>query len=182
MIGDIELLKRDWANIRFIGDMLGARSADHPRLARLSQAVTFRFVQLNAEKAGIRPYDVDVPAAHDDPAGYDKAAEAALALRNSVCCSSLYFNVPLDVQLHVTVLANYMYHLAHYAHVREVDGLVSGDKAPVDGEAAADSDDGTGKVQVEVEAAADDVGETDETTDDAGTEHGRVPEFLAVGA
>lgn len=34
-----------------------------------------------------------------------------MSLRRSLCLSDAYWNVPVEVQLHVTVLSNYLYHL-----------------------------------------------------------------------
>lgn len=105
---------RDWDDIRFIDTLMSRHSEMHPRLAMVSLMTVFRFLQLHCEDRDQTRDDVA-----GSPSDYEEAVRRARSLRFSICTSSLYGDVPVDVQLHVTVLSNYVYHFANYMLRRE---------------------------------------------------------------
>lgn len=104
-----ENMARDWDDIRFIDTLMSRHSEMHPRLAMVSLMTVFRFLQLHCEDRDQTRDDVV-----GSPSDYEDAVRRARSLRFSICTSPLYGDVPVDVQLHVTVLANYVYHFANY--------------------------------------------------------------------
>jgi hypothetical protein len=103
----------DWRDICFVDSVLEHIGNPHPSVIAVSVGIVKRYIEREAiltEKSFARVDDCGNRSWSDSDA-VDTAKRVGMSLRRSLCLSDAYWNVPVEVQLHVTVLLNYLYHL-----------------------------------------------------------------------
>lgn len=104
----------DWRDICFVDSVLEHIGNPHPSVIAVSVGIVKRYIEREAiltEKSFARVDDCG-NRLWSDSGAVDTAKQAGMSLRRSLCLSDAYWNVPVEVQLHVTVLSNYLCHLS----------------------------------------------------------------------
>lgn len=103
----------DWHDICFVDSVLEHIGNPHPSDIAVSVGIVKRYIENKAilGKKGFTGVDDCGNRSWTDADAVEAAKKAGMSLRHNLCVSDGYWNVPVEVQLHATLLSDYMYYL-----------------------------------------------------------------------
>lgn len=103
----------DWHDICFVDSVLEHIGNPHPSDIAVSVSIVKRYIENKVilRERGFTGVDDCGNRSWTDADAVEAAKKAGMDLRHSLCVSDGYHNVPVEVQLHATLLSDYMYYL-----------------------------------------------------------------------
>lgn len=104
---------KDWHDICFVDSVLAHIGNPHPSDIAVSVGIVKRYIveEARATEKGFVCADNCGNRSWTDADAVEAAKKAGMNLRHNLCVSDGYCNVPVEVQLHATLLSDYMYYL-----------------------------------------------------------------------
>lgn len=103
----------DWHDICFVDSVLEHIGNPHPSDIAVSVGIVKRYIENKAilRERGFNSVDDCGNRSWTDADAVEAAKKAGMNLRRNLCVYDDYQNVPVEVQLHATLLSDYMYYL-----------------------------------------------------------------------
>lgn len=103
----------DWHDICFVDSVLEHIGNPHPSDVAVSVGIVKQYIENKARlrERGFNSVDDCGNRSWTDADAVEAAKKAGMNLRRNLCVYDGYQNVPVEVQLHATLLSDYMYYL-----------------------------------------------------------------------
>ena len=103
----------DWRDICFVDSVLEHIGNPHPSNIAVSVGIVKQYIENKAKlrESGFNSVDDCGNRSWTDADAVEAAKKAGMNLRHNLCVYDGYQNVPVEVQLHATLLSDYMYYL-----------------------------------------------------------------------
>lgn len=117
----------DWHDICFVDSVLEHIGNPHPSDIAVSVGIVKQYIENKAKlrERGFNSVDDCGNRSWTDTDAVEAAKKAGMNLRHSLCVYDGYQNVPVEVQLHATLLSDYMYYMPAMLRRMEKEAAVA---------------------------------------------------------